>query len=153
MQHAKENKTAVAFGDIRRIRRLYQRGNYQGHTYRGRMNGWSFAEMKRQIEYKAVWEGLPVIQLSVSETSGTSQLCPACGKKITRKDRRQLWCDYCKKWMDRDVVAAKNISIKGLARFASSQGAAGEAMKGNVDNAMPLILRVDAAKLSHQRTT
>jgi hypothetical protein len=52
--------------------------------------------------------------------------------------------------MDRDVVAAVNLSIKGLARFASSQGAASEAMKGNVEKE-PLILRVDAAKLSHRQ--
>jgi putative transposase len=148
VQSAKENRTAMAFEDIRRIRKLYQKGNYQGCAYRGRLNSWSFAEIKHQIEYKAAWEGVPVIQLPVRETRGTSQLCPRCGKKITQVDRktRQLWCDQCKKWMDRDVVGAMNISIKGLARFASSQGLAGEAMKGNPD--MPVILRVDASKLS-----
>jgi putative transposase len=115
------------------------------------MNSWSFAEIKRQIEYKAAWEGVPIIQLSVSETRGTSQLCPRCGKKITQVDRltTQLWCDQCKKWMDRDIVAAMNLSIKGLARFASSKGLAGEAMKGNVEKE-PLTLRVDASKLSLQ---
>ena len=45
------------------------------------------------------------------------------------------------------MVAAMNLSIKGLARFASSKGLAGEAMRGNVEKE-PLILRVDAAKLS-----
>ena len=153
VQSANENKTAIAFEDIRRIRRLYQRGNCQGRAYRGRLNGWSFAEIKRQIEYKAGWEGVPILQLSVSETRGTSQLCPLCGKKITQVDRktRQLWCAECKKWMDRDMVAAMNLSIKGRSRFERSQGAAGEAMKGNPT--MPVILRVDAAKLSHQRKT
>jgi hypothetical protein len=53
--------------------------------------------------------------------------------------------------MDRDVVAAMNISIKGLARFASSQGLAGEAMKGNLERD-PVILRVDASKLSFRRS-
>lgn len=74
--------------------------------------------------------------------------------KFTQADRntRQLWCAECKGWMDRDVVAAMNISIKGLARFASSKGLAGEAMKGNVEKE-PLILRVDASKLSLQRMT
>ena len=112
------------------------------------MNGWSYSEIKRQIEYKAKWEGVPVIQLSVSETRGTSQLCPRCGKKIAQVDRlsRQLWCAECKKWMDRDIAAAINISIKGLARFASSKGRAGEAMKGNLTT--PVILRVDASKLT-----
>jgi putative transposase len=152
VESAKNNKTAIAFEDIRHIRRLYQRGNYQGRSYRGRMNGWSYAEIKHQITYKAAWEGIPVIQLSVKDTRGTSQLCPRCGKKITQVDRktRQVRCDQCKRWMDRDIVAVMNLSIKGLARFASSQGLAGEAMKGNPGDAMPVILRVDASKLSHR---
>lgn len=147
VEKAKQDKAALAFEDIRRIRRLYQRGNGQGTNYRSKLNSWSFSEIKRLITYKAAWEGVPVIQLSVKETRGTSQLCPRCGKRITQVDRfRQLYCTECKIWMDRDVVAAMNLSIKGLARFASSQGAAGEARKGNPET--PVILRVDAAKLS-----
>ncbi len=46
--------------------------------------------------------------------------------------------------MDRDVLAAMNLSIKGLARFASSKGLAREAMKRNPMTA-PVILRVDAS--------
>ncbi|MCI0563208.1 MAG: transposase, partial [Nitrososphaera sp.] len=148
---AKKNKTAIAFEDIRNIKRLYRRGNHQGNNFRSRMNAWPYHELKRQIEYKAAWEGIPVIQLSRSETRGTSQLCPRCGKKITQVDRktRQLWCAGCERWMDRDVVAAMNLSIKGLARFASSKGLAGEAMKGNPT--IPVILRVDASKLAFRR--
>jgi putative transposase len=151
VQHSKQNKTSIAFEDIRYIRRLYQTGNRRGPALRARLNGWSFFEVKRQIEYKAKWEGLPVIQLSVSETRGTSQLCPQCGKKTTQEDRkfRQLWCEQCKKWMDRDMVAAMNIASKGLAGFASSQGLAGEAMRGNPTT--PVILRVDASKLCLQK--
>lgn len=147
VQNARVNNTAIVFEDIRYIRRLYQRGNYQGRTSRDRLNGWSFAEIKQLITYKAQWKGVPIIQLSVSETRGTSQLCPRCGKKITQADRktRQLWCAECKKWMDRDVVATMNLSIKGRSRFERSQGAAGEAMKGNPTT--PVILRIDAAKL------
>jgi putative transposase len=154
VRDAKQRKTAMAFEDIRHIRRLYLKGNYQGRNYRSRLNGWSFAEAKRQIAYKAQWEGVPVIQLSVNETRGTSQLCPRCGKKITQVARktRQLWCAECKRWMDRDVVAAMNLSVKGLARFASSQGLAGEAMKGNSESVMPIILRVDASKLAYRVT-
>jgi len=52
--------------------------------------------------------------------------------------------------MDRDVVAAMNLSVKGLARFASSKGLAGEAVRGNPKTA-PVILRVDASKLTCRR--
>jgi hypothetical protein len=51
--------------------------------------------------------------------------------------------------MDRVILAAMNLSIKGLARFPSSKGLTCEAMKGNVEKE-PLILRIDASKLSLQ---
>jgi putative transposase len=82
VQRAKESKTAIVFEDIRRIRRLYQRGNHQGRAYRGRMNSWSFAEIKHQTRYKAAWEGIPIIELSSDQTRGTSQKCPQCGKRV-----------------------------------------------------------------------
>jgi putative transposase len=146
---AKVNKTSLVFEDIRHIRRLYRKGNHQGRSYRATMNNaWSFGEVKRQIEFKAAWEGVPIIQLSVGDTRSTSQLCPQCGKKIAQVDRktRQLWCAECKRWMDRDVLAAMNLSIKGLARFASSKGLASEVMKRNPESAMRVILRADASK-------
>ncbi len=73
---AKKEKTAIAFERLTYIRRLYQKGNYQGRDYRSKLNGWSFAEIKRQIEYKAQWQGVPIIQLSSGQTRKTSQLCP-----------------------------------------------------------------------------
>ena len=151
VQRARQKKVAIAFEDIRHIRSLYQRGNNQGRAYRGQLNSWSFAEVKRQIEYKATWEGVPVIQLTKGETRCTSQLCPRCGEKITQVDRRmrQLWCHQCKKWMDRDIAAAMNLSMKGLQRFCSSKGLAGESMKGNLERD-PVILRVDASKLVYR---
>lgn len=152
VKQAKENNSAIAFEKMTYIRRLYQKGNFQGPDYRSRMNSWSFAEIKRLIEYKAQWEGVPIIQLSSGQTRGTSQLCPRCGKRVQEagyKDvihKRQLWCDHCQKWMDRDVVAAMNIAKKGAEVFQRSKGDAGEAMKGNPTTAV--ILRVDASKLS-----
>ena len=149
---AKDEKTAIAFEKLTYIRRMYQKGNYQGKNYRSKLNGWSFAEIKRLITYKAQWEGVPVIQLTSGQTRGTSQLCPRCGKRIQEAGyrdvihRRLLWCDYCKRWMDRDVVAAMNIARKGAAVFQRSQGLAGEAMKGNPTTSV--ILRVDASKLA-----
>lgn len=146
-----EKKEAIVLEDIRNIRRLYQKGNGQGHAYRGMMNSWSFAEIKRQIEYKAKWQGIPIIHLSEKDTRHTSSLCPQCGERLQedRQVRRQLWCSKCKRWQDRDIVAAMNLSLKGLLRFGSSKGIAGETMKGNVaQQGEPLILRVDAMKLS-----
>ena len=49
VQKAKQEKTAIAFERLTYIRRLYQKGNYQARNYRAKMNGWSFAEIKRHI--------------------------------------------------------------------------------------------------------
>ena len=152
--YAITNKTALVFEDIRHIRKLYQKGNWQGRQYRGRMNGWSFSEIKRQIEYKARWNGIPIIQLSKKETMGTSSRCPVCGERL-RKDMqtRNLFCDVCKKRWDRDVVAVMNQSLRGWVRFAHSKGLADEAMVQEYGSKEPLILRVDAGKSCLQQET
>jgi len=145
---AKQEKTAIAFEKLTHIRRMYQKGNYQDKDCRSRLNSWPFAEVKTQITYKAQWEGVPIIQLSTSQTRGTSQLCPQCGKRLQgdRLRKRELYCQECNKWQDRDVVAAMNIARKGAEVFQRSKGVVSEAMKGNPTT--PVILRVDATKLS-----
>ncbi len=157
---AKLNAKAIIFEEIKGIRKLYRKGNGQGASSRSRMNSWPFHEIKRQIEYKAAWEGVPVITLTRGETSGTTMDCPRCGERLQVPIRgdtghyRQLWCDVCKRWRDRDLVAVLNISRRGWLRFDHSpkEGGAAEAMKRNPDvDAEPVILRVDASNLSLAR--
>lgn len=153
--NAKMDKQAIVFEDIRNIRSMYRKGNGQGQNYRSRMNSWPFQELKRQVEYKAAWEGVPVVTLTKGETRGTTMDCPRCGKRSQEPVRgdiehgRQLWCEGCKRWQDRDVFAVMNISRRGWLRFDHSEGEAAEAVRGNAEHdGKPLILRVDASKLS-----
>src|SRR6267378_5924534 len=120
---AVQQKTAIVLENIEGIRSLYRKGNGQGRKYRGRMNGWSFGEAKRQLEYKARWIGLPVIQLSRRETRATSTICLRCGERLQsdKKLKRKLWCSNCRIVMDRDMVAAINLSRRGRVRFARSR--------------------------------
>jgi putative transposase len=112
---ARVKKEAIAFEDITDIRKLYRTGNGQGRGFRERMNSWPFAELKRQVEYKAAWEGVPVITLTKGETRGTTMDCPQCGERLQAPVRddsqhyRQLWCQKCERWDDRDLVAVMNI--------------------------------------------
>jgi len=84
---AVHQRQAIVLEDIRGIRALYRKSNGQGRKYRGRMNGWSFGEAQRQLEYKAGWVGLPVIRLSRRETRGSSMSCPRCGERL-QSDKR-----------------------------------------------------------------
>jgi len=152
---AVQQRQAIVLEDIRGIRALYQKGNGQGRKYRGRMNGWSFSEAQRQIEYKARWIGLPVVRLSRHETRGSSVTCPRCGERLQSDKRleRKLWCGKCRIVMDRDRVAAVILARRGRVRFARSrplieaQGGAVEAVKGNPTTTV--IPGVDAPKLTH----
>ncbi|HEU5221600.1 MAG TPA: RNA-guided endonuclease TnpB family protein [Candidatus Nitrosotalea sp.] len=146
VQNAKTANSMIILEDIKGIRRMYRKGNKQGRKYRAMMNSWPFYELQRQIQYKAMWEGIPVKFVSPVRTS---ILCPTCGSRTQedRYQRRQLWCSSCKKSMDRDIVAAMNISYKGLQKFCNPCGLSEKAMKGNLDNIMPIILRVDGSKL------
>src|SRR5919108_2199945 len=129
VKELKENKQGIAFEKLTFIRRLYQKGNGQGNIYRGKMNAWSFAEIKRQIKYKAEWEGIKVIELSSKDTRYTSSLCHKCGKR-THYDKltRLMSCDDCHLVIDRDVLAAINIAKKGDDVFHRSKCLSGEAM-------------------------
>jgi len=153
--YAKVRRQAIAFEDIGGIRKLYRRGNGQGRSFRGRMNSWPFSELKRQVEYKAAWEGVPVITLTAKETRGTTMGCYRCGERLqdSRERPRVLWCLRCERWEDRDLVAVMNISHRGWVRFAQSrgEGGAGEAVRGNPTRTV--ILRVDASKSGRQTET
>jgi putative transposase len=155
VNHAKDQNAAIVFEDITHIRNLYRRGNGQSRDIRAKMNSWSFYELKRQIEYKAVWEGVPIIKLTKGETKGTSKLCYQGGERLQdskeRHNRRKLWCNSCRRWLDRDIVAVMNISYRGWSQFDHPKGAAGEAMVKEPGLTLPAILLVDAAKLSHYR--
>ncbi|HYR03838.1 MAG TPA: transposase [Nitrososphaerales archaeon] len=180
VEDASRNRAALAVEDLTGIRKMYRRGNGQGRDYRFRLNSWPHWKEKRMLEYKAAWKGVTIIPLTKSETYGSSSTCPACGERLHSPEKgdaehvRMLWCQKCKVWVDRDVIASLNLSTRGRSRFARSllrseteeggrsrgadsasfapveeKGLAGEAMKGN--GTKTLILRVDASKLIRRR--
>src|SRR5256884_2599642 len=135
-----QRRQAIALENILGIRCIYRRGNGKGRKYRGRMNGWSFSEAQRQLEYKARWIGLPFIRLSRRETRGSSMTCPRCGERLQSDKRlgRKLWCGRCRIVMDRDRVAAVILARRGRGRVArfpppillEAQSGAVEGVKG-----------------------
>jgi putative transposase len=177
LESAAKNGAALAVEDLTGIRKMYHRGNRKGKDYRFHLNSWPHWKAKRMLDYKSAWKGVTMIPLAKSETYGSSSMCPTCGERLRSPERgdvvhaRMLWCQRCKLWMDRDVVAALNLSARGRSRFARSlprsgteesrsqatasippieeKGLADEAMKGN--GTKTLILRVDASKLIRRR--
>jgi putative transposase len=114
---AKLNKQAIVMEDLRGIRKLYQKGKGHGRDYRFRMNSWSYAELGRQVEYKAEWDGVPVIYV---RPFGTSTKCSVCGHQVLSEENRLLHCPNCGLTIDRDVNAARNIVTRGLRLYLVS---------------------------------
>ena len=142
VSEAKASNQSIVMEDLKGIRKLYRKGNGQGANYRSRLNSWSFYELQRQIEYKAMWEGVPVVYVNPQKTSS---VCAICGSPISECTERKVYCQKCNRLMDRDENAALNIVQRGL-RF-SPVGLAGEAMVK--ERAKAPILTVDASKLTH----
>jgi putative transposase len=145
IEKAKISQSVIVMEKLTGIRKLYHRGNGQGRGYRFRLNSWSFAELQRQIEYKAKWEGLPVIYVSARDTS---KKCSVCGCRLATipEESRLLKCSI-HGMVDRDVNAARNILARGV-RFAPF-ALPGEAM---VQEPRKVILKVDGSELSRRES-
>ena len=143
VMEAKEKQYAIVMEKLTGIRKLYRRGNGQGRWYRGRMNSWSHDQLRRQIEYKAKWLGLPVITIP---PRGTTSKCSICGQKMRPEENRMLRCPSCGYRVDRDVNAARNILEAGRLRFdlidLASEGVVREPSRQEV------IPKLDARKLT-----
>jgi putative transposase len=136
---AKDERLGIAMERLTGMRRLYRRGNGQGRGYRARMNSWSYAELQRQIEYKARWEGIKVIYVPARKTSST---CAICGSEILECAERKVWGPKCRTLVDRDVNAARNILARGL-RF----GPVAPPSEAMVREPAKVIPRVDGGEL------
>ena len=122
VEEAKAKGFGIVMENLKGIRKLYRKGNGQSRNYRAKLNGWSFYELQRQIEYKAKWQDIKVIYVP---PHGTSSNCAICGSHVTECAERLVLCPT-HGFEDRDVNAAKNIAARGM-RFVPV-GSPGEAM-------------------------
>lgn len=83
---AKEGKAAIAFEDIKNLRNLYKKWNGRGKSFRARMNAVPWYEIKRQVDYKTAWEGVPVIQLTKGETRAHLKTVRHAGRDSKRTE-------------------------------------------------------------------
>ena len=111
----RENQTVI-------IEDLPVRNMVRNHTLARAISDASWAELRRQLEYKADWYGRTVI--AVDRFYPSSKTCSACGV-ITPKmplSVREWACAACGVRHDRDVNAAKVIRAEGLSVQACGDG-------------------------------
>lgn len=87
-----------------------------------RVHGWSFAQCRGFIEYKAEARGCTVVGV---DPRHTSQHCPACGHtaRNNRRTRALFRCRSCDYTLHADLVGARNIAAKYRGTFGIPVGA------------------------------
>ena len=85
----------------------------------------AWGEFVRQLEYKAAWYGREVVK--VSQWQPSSKRCSCCGHRMAEMPLNvRVWtCPSCHAVHDRDVNAAVNIRVAGLAILAERRNACG----------------------------
>jgi len=111
----RENQTVV-------IEDLSVRNMVRNHTLARAISDASWAELRRQLEYKADWYGRTVI--AVDRWYPSSKTCSACGVITATMplNVREWTCTACGVRHDRDVNAAKVLCAAGLAVQACGDG-------------------------------
>ena len=83
-----------------------------------RLHSWSFAQLRRFVEYKAEALGITVVAV---DPRHTSQTCSRCQHQARNNRRSQslFWCRQCGFQCNADLNAARNIKEKYLTSLAS----------------------------------
>ena len=99
---------------------LHVRGMLANHRLARHVADASFAQFRRQVEYKTAWRGGRVIV--ANRWFASSKSCSGCGaaKAKLALSERTYECTSCGLVLDRDVNAARNLAAFGQRELAGS---------------------------------
>jgi putative transposase len=121
VEQAKDTDRGIALEDLTHIR---ERTRFR-KPQRARMSGWSFAQLRAFIAYKAQYNG---VEVRIVDPRNTSRECAECGHiaKENRPSQAAFRCVHCDRRDNADMNAAKNIRSRALvnAPIVSHQAAA-----------------------------
>ena len=109
VEKAKRSRCGIVLEDLTDIRKRMKARKKQ----RSKMHGWSFAQLRQFLTYKAKVAGVPVV---IVDPRNTSRRCSMCGHidKRNRKSQAEFVCRSCGFMDNADFNASKNLSFLGL---------------------------------------
>ncbi|MBO3763307.1 MAG: transposase, partial [Candidatus Brockarchaeota archaeon] len=75
-----------------------------------KLSKWNARTFQFMLEYKLLWNGLPVKYVNPKNSSKT---CPLCSGSMASYEGRIMKCEECGLAMDRDIVAVLNLQMRG----------------------------------------
>jgi len=114
--YAKENNLLIVVGDLKGVQ-----GQDKGRNINRKLHRFPHYELRRQLEYKAHWNGIGYVEVS---EAWTSQLCSRCGTKAQR-NAGLFECGNCGLEVHSDKNAAHNIGRQALGKFSRPLSRAG----------------------------
>jgi putative transposase len=105
---AERSSLAIAIEDLPHVRKRVKARTAQRH----RLHGWSFAQLRQFVTYKAAPRGMPVVAIA---PDNARRACPQCGSilKANRKTQQIISCIDCGHSAAADFVGARNIRAFG----------------------------------------
>lgn len=104
---------------VENLTNIQRRVKVRKGRQRRRLRGWSFAQLRGFIEYKAEAKGCRVVAV---DPRHTSQACSRCGHqhRSNRKSQAEFECRNCGYRLDADLNGAINIRLKHQGLFGIS---------------------------------
>jgi putative transposase len=89
------------------------KANSYSHKWNFLLSNWMRRRLQKYIEYKAIWEGIPVYYVSAYYTS---KICCYCGNGGIRNGL-EFNCPSCGRKLNADFSASVNIALQFLSKF------------------------------------
>ena len=116
VDEAKENHASILLGELKGIRR-----RNRGKRLNRIVANMPFHALTQMIEYKATWEGVPVIRTDEAYSSRTCHFCNSEGRRLSQG---RFLCSACGHEFNADFNGAYNLG-KRLFGYTLKNGATG----------------------------
>ncbi len=103
----KELRSGAILENLRSIKGRVLNGSRRSNRM---LSKWNARDFQFMLEYKLLWNGLPVKYINPRNSSRT---CPLCSGHMVAYEGRSMMCEKCNIVMDRDVVAVLNLQMWG----------------------------------------
>lgn len=100
-QAKRESKPVIVLEDLTHIRDTSE----VRHTQRYKHHTWVFRRLQHAVEYKALWDGIPVIYV---DPYHSSQICSRCGE-LNKRCKHTYKCKGCGFVCNADYNAGRNL--------------------------------------------